>query len=179
MNSQSLGIVYLYKEHSISNNHHKAWSKNNDKQRSWDQTWLAIAQEISKRSKDPTTKVGCVLASSDNRLNTLGWNGFPSGVLETPERWSRPNKYDFCIHAEENAIINARQNLAGWTCYTTLFPCRPCAMKLIQAGITRIVYLSTDSESLGDWKGTIKILSQNNIVVDSSSSGPSRESDRD
>lgn len=113
----------------------------------WYETWMDIAKIIAKRSKDPNTQVGCVLVSPDNRHMALGFNGFAAGIEETKERWSRPTKYEFVIHAEENAIINSKTDLAGWTCYCTLKPCQRCASKIVQAGITQVIYLDDNTDS--------------------------------
>lgn len=54
---------------------------------------------------------------------------------------------DYCraLHAEENAIVNLARNgrsipLEKCTLYTTTYPCRMCANKIVQAGINDIVY---------------------------------------
>ncbi|MGB2986947.1 MAG: deaminase [Phycisphaerae bacterium] len=55
---------------------------------------------------------------------------------------------DLCraLHAEELAILNFAKNgrstpLAKCTLYTTTYPCRMCANKIVSVGIKRIVYL--------------------------------------
>jgi dCMP deaminase len=53
---------------------------------SWDEFFIKLAFEVSKKSKDPSTKVGCVLVGEDNVLLSIGFNGFPRGVLETEEQ---------------------------------------------------------------------------------------------
>ena len=45
------------------------------------------------------------------------------------------------LHAEEKAIINAnRRNLEGSTLYVTTFPCFMCAHKIMDIGISNIIY---------------------------------------
>ncbi|CAH1766920.1 6227_t:CDS:2 [Entrophospora sp. SA101] len=41
-------------------------------------------------------------------------------------------KYPYCVHAEANAVISAKQNCQGFILYTTLFPCHECAKLIIQ-----------------------------------------------
>ena len=55
---------------------------------------------------------------------------------------------DICrsLHAEENAIINLARNggavpLDRCTLYTTTYPCRLCANKIVNLGIKRVIYL--------------------------------------
>jgi dCMP deaminase len=40
---------------------------------------MGIAIMTSKRSADPSSQVGCVLVRPDNRIVSLGYNGFPKG----------------------------------------------------------------------------------------------------
>ncbi len=76
---------------------------------SWDEHYINMATLISFKSKDPSTKVGVVIIGSDNEILSTGFNGFPRGVDERryPERWERPEKYDWIVHAESNAVANA------------------------------------------------------------------------
>lgn len=109
---------------------------------SWDESFLEVAQAISKRSDDLTTHVGCVIVGPDHEIRSTGYNGMPRGVKPTPERLARPAKYLFTSHAEANAIGNAARigvALAGCTAYVTHPPCDDCARLLIQVGVARVV----------------------------------------
>ena len=112
---------------------------------SWDETWIGVAKTISRRSKDPNTQVGAVLVSADNRRHSVGYNGFPIGIKDTSKRWQRPTKYKYILHAEVNAILNSKTDLAGWTLYVSIPPCGNCALMIIQAGIKRVVYAGPPS----------------------------------
>lgn len=65
------------------------------------------------------------------------------------------------VHAELNAILQAARfgpSTNGATIYTTMFPCRACAMALINAGIKRVVakndYQDSEaSKELFKWAG--------------------------
>jgi dCMP deaminase len=110
----------------------------------WDAYLLGIAEAASKKSKDPKTKVGAAIVAGTVVVST-GFNGFPRGVDEAPERWERPTKYRFVAHAEANAICNAARegiNTTGCTLYLHGFPgpCIDCAKLIIQAGIGRVVW---------------------------------------
>lgn len=114
----------------------------------WDETFMEMALVVSKRSKDPRRQVGAVLVSPKKNHVAIGYNGFPRGIEETNERWD--DKYKYVVHAEENAILNAKCDLEDWTLYVTLFPCTSCTNKILQSGVSRIVYLDTNSKSLND-----------------------------
>ena len=78
---------------------------------SWNITLMRMAQEMSARSKDTSTKVGAVVISPTGEVLSTGYNGFPRKVNDNvPTRQVRPTKYDFVVHAEVNALLNAGRN---------------------------------------------------------------------
>lgn len=125
----------------------------------WDERFIGLAKHVATWSKDPSTKVGCVLIDPHTKaVVALGFNGFPRGVREEaepcstnlspldPARWRRPTKYDFIEHAERNAIYNAARHghpTQGLWAYLSWDPtesvCTSCARALIQAGIQRVL----------------------------------------
>lgn len=115
---------------------------------SWDEYFMGVAVLSGMRSKDPGTQVGACIVSSDNKILSMGYNGFPKGCDDDEFPWERtgePNetKYPFVTHSELNAILNYRGgSLEGAKIYVTLFPCNECAKAIIQAGIRAIVYAS-------------------------------------
>lgn len=108
----------------------------------WDSRFLRIAEEVKTWSKDPGTKVGCVLVE-DRRIIATGYNGFPAGLSDELTLYkNREFKLRVTVHAEANAILNAARNgsnTRGCTAYVTFPPCSQCASALIQAGIARVV----------------------------------------
>ena len=109
----------------------------------WDLRFLRLAQEVASWSKDPSTKVGCVIVDPDRRVVSLGFNGFPVGIEDSESRLAnRPYKLVVTLHAEENALFFAGRRMKGCTAYVTHHPCGHCTAKLIQAGILRIVYIA-------------------------------------
>lgn len=112
---------------------------------SWDRYFIEHARTVARKSKDPSTKVGAVLVKN-KRIISSGYNGLPSKLADLPERYVRPEKYKWILHAEENAILQCViQPVAGGTqdatLYTTPFqPCRECTKVIIQAGIIRVVH---------------------------------------
>jgi dCMP deaminase len=109
-------------------------------QNKWDDVWMKVAESISELSKDPTTKVGACCVSADNRRISPGYNGMPVGLEETDELWERPNKYEYVVHAEVNAVLNSPFDTQGATVYVTLEPCHSCLGKLRNAGVARVVW---------------------------------------
>jgi len=113
----------------------------------WDLRFVGLAQHISSWSKDPSTKVGCVVVGEDREIRSTGFNGFPRGINDDDDRlMDREKKYPLICHAEENAIMHAARigvSLKGSTAYVTWPPCSRCARSLIQAGIKEIVYPET------------------------------------
>jgi len=111
---------------------------------SWHRYFMQMARLVASKSKDQSTKVGCVIVGPDNEVVSTGFNGFPRGVDEAPaDRWQRPIKYMRVEHAERNAIYNAARigvSTKGCTAYMDALPCADCARALIQAGIAHIVY---------------------------------------
>ena len=110
----------------------------------WDQRFLKLAEHISGWSKDPSTKVGCVVVGEDREIRSTGFNGFPRGIADDSARLAdRDQKYPLICHAEENAIMHAARiglSLKGCTAYVTWPPCTRCARSLIQAGVIEVVY---------------------------------------
>src|SRR5262249_21222861 len=108
----------------------------------WDRRYLAIAMQVAQWSKDPSSRMGAVIANAEGRLVSFGFNGFPKNVEDCQSRLHNPPiKYEFVVHAEANAVLIARGAAVGGTVY--LYGRRPicarCAGILIEAGIKRAV----------------------------------------
>ena len=119
---------------------------------SWDEYFMGVAHLSGMRSKDPSTQVGACIVSSDNKILSMGYNGFPSGCSDDSFPWEKEGdeldtKYPFVTHSELNAILNYRGgSLEGTKLYVSLFPCNECAKAIIQAGIRTVVYDSDKYE---------------------------------
>ena len=115
---------------------------------SWDEYFMGVAALAGMRSKDPNTQVGACIVSGDNKILSMGYNGFPRGCSDEEFPWEREGdmldtKYPFVTHSELNAILNYRGgSLDGTKLYVSLFPCNECAKAIIQAGIKTVVYKS-------------------------------------
>lgn len=112
---------------------------------SWDEYFMGVAILASKRSKDPNTQVGACIVNESNIIISTGYNGFPYGCSDDIYTWDRTGqdtKYKYVVHAELNAILNARgRNLTNSKIYVDLFPCNECAKAIIQCGIKEVIYL--------------------------------------
>lgn len=126
----------------------------------WHKRFLELAELISSWSKDPSTKVGAVIVDKNRRIISTGYNGFARGVVDSEKRLgTREIKYKMVLHAEENAIMFAKQNLDGCSLYVTaLPPCSHCAALIIQSGIKN-VYIKNDVEP-ERWKESCEITRQ-------------------
>ena len=124
----------------------------------WDEYFMGVALLAADHSKDPSTQVGACIVDEDNRILSTGYNGFPQGCSDDEFPWNRDasrgeTKYNFVVHAELNAILNARgKSLLNSRVFVSLFPCHECAKAIIQTGVKEVVYLSdkyngTDSDN--------------------------------
>ena len=112
----------------------------------WDEYFMGVAHLSGMRSKDPNTQVGACIVSNQNKILSMGYNGFPAGCSDDDFPWEREGeeletKYPFVTHSELNAILNYRGgSLEGTKLYVSLFPCNECAKAIIPAGIKTVVY---------------------------------------
>ena len=120
---------------------------------SWDEYFMGVAKLSGMRSKDPNTQVGCCIVSQDNKILSMGYNGFPIGCSDEEFPWVREGedpletKYIYTVHSELNAILNYRGgSLEGAKLYVSLFPCNECAKAIIQSGIKEVIYDSNKYE---------------------------------
>ncbi|MCR5831383.1 MAG: dCMP deaminase family protein [Lachnospiraceae bacterium] len=113
---------------------------------SWDEYFMAVAKLAGMRSKDPNTQVGACIVSQDNKILSMGYNGFPRGCSDDDFPWAREGetletKYVYTVHSELNAILNYRGgSLEGAKLYVSLFPCNECTKAIIQSGIKTVIY---------------------------------------
>ena len=123
------------------------------------QTWfLGMARHVATASKDPSTKVGAVVADEQRRVCGVGYNGFARKVNDHPARLeNREVKYKYVVHAEVNAILNSRGGSDGCTIYCTLHPCSSCASFIVQAGITKVV---CPPQTIERWAEDAKIAAE-------------------
>lgn len=125
----------------------------------WDKRFLGIAEHISKFSVDPSTQVGAVIADKNNRIISIGYNGFARGIEDSAERLNdRDTKLKLMIHAEMNCVLFANRSLKDCTIYTfPMQPCAQCSSVLIQSGIKKCVSVINNNER---WQESFKLSRQ-------------------
>jgi dCMP deaminase len=144
----------------------------------WNEYFFKMIDVIKLKSKDPSTKVGCVITNDENTVISTGFNGFPIGVIDknindygykrdiTKERYEdRKMKLMFTEHAERNAIYFASRRgiaLEGCKIYITWYPCCECCRAIIQTGIKEIIidgrnYDEDDKYWKERWKESIEV----------------------
>ena len=133
----------------------------------WCGRFMELAEHVAQWSKDPSTKVGCVIVDKQNRVVSLGFNGFPRGVRDHDLRYmDKETKYLFVAHAERNALDNALLSVEGCTLYSPLLPCNECAKSIIQKGIKKVVsYVPEDDRPHLNWEITKKMFKEAEVVL--------------
>ena len=105
----------------------------------WDKYFMDLSFRVAQRTNCMKRAVGCVLVK-DKRIVSTGYNGTVIGMKNCNEGGcERCNSLTsgqlescICIHAEDNAVIEAgRKEAQGATAYVTTFPCTSCAKKLL------------------------------------------------
>lgn len=113
----------------------------------WEKRFSETARLVASWSPDPSTKVGAVIANSENLLLSWGFNAFPRKITSISEaEVEREVKYKYVIHAEANAIYNATRNgilLKDSIIYIYgLPPCIECAKAIIQIGAKKVITIT-------------------------------------
>lgn len=126
--------------------------------RHWDETWMLVAQVMSRRSLCTRARVGAVIVSADHRIVATGYNGPPRGFnhMDAPcTSWCKrsagnnPKAADYSdcpsSHAESNAFMAAdRSAWQGGTLYVTGHVCAGCTKLIANSGIARLVVQPDD-----------------------------------
>jgi len=119
---------------------------------SWDEYFMSLARLAATRSTCLRRHVGAVIVK-DRMLLSTGYNDTPRGLRNCGDGGCARCASDaaagtgldtcLCLHAEQNAIIQAAYHgvaIAGGTIYCTHQPCLTCAKMVVNAGLVRIVY---------------------------------------
>jgi dCMP deaminase len=116
----------------------------------YDKAYLRIAKEWSQLSYCKRKQVGAIIVK-DRMIISDGYNGTPSGFENCCEDEEGLTRWDV-LHAEANAILKvakSTQSCNGSTLYVTYSPCTDCSKLIMQAGITRVVYLEEYRDTNG------------------------------
>lgn len=144
---------------------------------SWDEYFMEMAEFVKRRADCIRGHTGAVIVK-DFRIISTGYNGTPhkikncseGGCLRCKKREEgKIERYQYeesciCVHAEQNAIVQAAYlgiSTKGATAYLTLSPCSSCAKLIINAGITRVVYKSKHHDGAG-----IELLKRAGVEVE-------------
>jgi len=113
--------------------------------KNWHEYFIAIANTVAQKSKDPRCQVGAIIVSPERLILSTGFNGFARGVYDDEGLLGEVDeKLKWICHAEVNAILNAAKlgiALKGSIIYVTKFPCFACCNNIVQAGIKKIYTL--------------------------------------
>lgn len=122
--------------------------------------YMAVAETIAQQfSHDDETKVGALMIHKETgAIISTGYNGFVREANDDELPRTRPDKYPYMKHAEENIFMNAlRHGVCSADCYlvVTLSPCVNCLRLCWQAGIDTIFFRDTyrdfhKSSNMGD-----------------------------
>ncbi|QLQ82641.1 hypothetical protein HG537_0H04040 [Torulaspora globosa] len=118
----------------------------------WDSYFMKLATLAASRSNCMKRKVGCVIVR-DRRVIATGYNGTPrhlkncfnGGCPRCNGGDSHALHTCLCLHAEENALLEAGRDRVGTNAilYCDTCPCLTCSVKIVQTGITEVVYSQT------------------------------------
>lgn len=131
---------------------------------SWGDQFIMQAYITALRGSCLRKRVGAIIVDGNNRIISGGFNGAPSRMPDCLSVGCDVRLVDgrqSCVrtlHAESNALDYAGRQARGCALFTTVIPCRPCAMRIIQAGID-CVYYSEYYESQGT-KETKELLTR-------------------
>jgi dCMP deaminase len=105
---------------------------------------MQMAELMASRSKDPDTQIGAIIVNNENRLLGTGYNGPPKTINDNRINWERPFKYPFIVHAEENAIYHAIENvglqrLKHSTLFTSGRVCSKCMLRIARVEISCVI----------------------------------------
>lgn len=115
--------------------------------------FLFMAWTVKELSCDSQTKHGCVITNKKNRIIGTGYNSFPRECNNEELPNTRPDKYPWMIHSEENAITNCiikPKDCGGGIAYVTGFCCFACTRHLWNNGVDEIYQLERGSHMLQD-----------------------------
>ncbi|AET40784.1 deoxycytidine monophosphate deaminase Ecym_6412 [Eremothecium cymbalariae DBVPG len=135
----------------------------------WDTYFMKLAHLAASRSNCMKRRVGCVIVRN-SRVIATGYNGTPRHLTNCYDGGC-PRCNDggsslhtcLCLHAEENALLEAGRDRigSGAILYCDTCPCLTCSIKIVQTGITQVVY----SKSYRMDNDSFNVLKQGGVVV--------------
>ncbi|SCU87252.1 LADA_0E02894g1_1 [Lachancea dasiensis] len=136
----------------------------------WDSYFMKLATLAASRSNCMKRRVGCVIVR-DCRVIATGYNGTPRHLKNCHSggcpRCNSGNSAHLssclCLHAEENALLEAGRDRVGANAilYCDTCPCLTCSVKIVQTGIREVVY----SQSYRMDEESFRILQEGGVLV--------------
>jgi dCMP deaminase len=124
-----------------------------------DHYFMNIAIEVARRSTCTRRQIGALIVSDVGEIKSTGYNGNPRGLPHCHEIGCIRDKLNIpsgtrletctAVHAEQNALIQAGTNARGSTLYSTIVPCPICARMILNAQVSRVVYIDDYSDLAG------------------------------
>lgn len=110
-----------------------------------DMQMLIQSYIAAENSPDPSTQNGATLWSGKTIIST-DCNRMPTGVNLNSFRLTRPQKYDYMVHAEVATILRGFRHVHATTTndslntlYVIWYACADCARVIIESGVKRVV----------------------------------------
>jgi len=137
----------------------------------WPAFFMQIALDVANRTNCMKRKVGAMVVKN-NQIISTGYNGTPQGAVNCYQGGcdrcnkgygaSQQQHLCRCIHAEENALIEAgKDRTKDADLYCTVMPCVQCSLKLVRYGIKRVIYF----EPYADDREACKLLGSSGIEL--------------
>ncbi|ODN89187.1 dCMP deaminase [Cryptococcus wingfieldii CBS 7118] len=138
----------------------------------WDTYFMTLASLASHRSNCMKRRVGALLVRSKRILST-GYNGTPRGVRNCNQggcsrcngsaRGGEALNECLCLHAEENALLEAGRDRIGddSVIYCNTCPCLRCSVKIVQCGVREVVY----NQSYSMDEASAMVLKEGGVIL--------------
>jgi len=150
-----IGFNQVFAEHLFNNSEKATHINELDrtvlKQMRFDLIYLRMAYEWSKNSYCKRKQVGSIIVNN-HKIISDGYNGMPNGFNNCCEDEHDGETKWNVLHAEANALMKltySADSAYGSTVYITFSPCKDCSKLMYQAGIKRIVFTNTHSNTEG------------------------------
>ncbi|SDI15363.1 dCMP deaminase [Alteribacillus persepolensis] len=118
--------------------------------KTWDDYFLGLCEKVAEMGTCGRKQAGAIIVNPNTReIVATGFNGSPRGQEHCTEKMlhicsggclNDENRCVRSIHAEHNAILQAKQDINGFTLYCTDEPCENCTKYMVQTGIKRVVF---------------------------------------
>jgi len=134
---------------------------------SWIQFHMGLAFAYSRKSPDQETKHGCIIVDQNNIPRGFGFNGLPRGAIDSHLPTTRPDKYPWMFHSEENALAHCEHRPKDCTAFVTGQCCNHCIYAMWQHGVRRVYMAKRTSHMLSpeDQKWFDEFISETGMEV--------------